>query len=104
MIVDLSYPSGRSVNNGISPTLSSVTYASADAVFRFIKQLGQNTMLIKVDLKSSYRMVPIHPQDQHLFGVCWDDEIFVDQALPFGLPLAPKLFMAVADAIVWALL
>ena len=44
-------------------------------------------------------MVPIHPQDRQLFGVYWDDQIFVDQTLPFGLSSAPKLFTAVADAI-----
>ena len=104
MIVDLSYPNGRSVNDGILSSLCSVSYAALDAALRFIKQLGRNTMLIKVDLRNAYRLVPIHPQDRHLFGVRWDDQVFVDQALPFGLSSAPKLFTAVADAIGWALL
>lgn len=104
MIVDLSYPSGRSINDGILSSLCSVIYAALDAALRFIKQLGRNTMLIKVDLRNAYRLVPIHPQDRHLFGVRWDDQVFVDQALPFGLSSAPKLFTAVADAIGWALL
>ena len=104
MIVDLSYPEGRSVNDGISSALCSVSYPSIDEALSFIKQWGRNTLLLKVDLKSAYRMVPIHPQDRHLFGVCWEDQVFVDQALPFGLSSAPILFTAVADAIGWALL
>ena len=75
-----------------------------DEALMFIKRLGRNTLLIKVDLKSAYQMVPIHPQDWHLFGICWEDQVFVNQALPFGLCSAPKLFSAVTDAIGWSLL
>ena len=103
MIVDLSYPEGRSVNDGIPPGLCSLKYSSVDDALPFIRRLGHGTLLIKVDLKSAYRMVPIHTQDRHLFGICWDGHIYVDQALPFGLRSAPKLFSAVADAIGWAL-
>ena len=99
MIVDLSYPSGRSINDGLSPMISLVTYALVDAALRFIKQLGWNTMSIKVDLKSVYRMVPIHPQDRQLFGVWWDDQILLTRHCPFGLYSARKLFTTVPDAI-----
>ena len=103
MIVDLSHPSGRSVNDGISPLLCSLQYSSLDDALSFVKQLGQGTVLIKVDLRSAYRLVPVHPQDRHLFGINWGGYVYVDQALPFGLRSAPKLFTAVADAIGWAL-
>ena len=54
-------------------------------------------------MKSAYRIVPIHPQDHYLFGISWDGNTYVDQALPFGLRSTPKLFTAVADALGWAL-
>ena len=44
-------------------------------------------------------MIPIHPQDQHLLGVQWENCSYVDKRLPFGLRSAPKIFSAVADAI-----
>ena len=103
MIVDLSYPSGRSVNDGISADLCSLQYASIDNALQFVTTLGQGTLLIKVDLKNAYRVVPTHPADCHLFGISWENHIYIDQALPFGLRSAPKLFTAVADAIGWAL-
>ena len=103
MIVDLSHPFGRSVNDGISPLLCSLWYSSLDDALLFIKQLGEGTVLIKVDLNSAYRLVPLHPQDRHLFGIEWEGNVYVDQALPFGLRSAPKLFTAVVDAIGWAL-
>ena len=33
--------------------------------------------------------------------MCWDKRVFVDNALPFGLRSAPKIFNAVADALEW---
>lgn len=77
---------------------------SVDNAFKFIIRLGCGTHLIKVDLKSAYRVVQIHPQDRHLFNICRDEHVYVDQALPFGLRSAPLLLKAVADAIGWALI
>lgn len=54
--------------------------------------MGVGTHITKVDLKSVYRIVPIHPEDRHLLGICWDNNVYVDQALPFGLRSAPKLY------------
>lgn len=48
--------------------------------------------------------MPVHPHDRHLLGMCWEGQVFIDQALPFGLRSAPKLFTAVADAVGRALL
>lgn len=57
----------------------------------------------KLDLKAAYRMVPVHPDDQPLLGIMWQGETNVDQALPFGLRSAPKIFTAVADGLEWAM-
>ena len=103
MIVDLSHPHGRSVNDGIDSELCSLQYASVDDAVRFLLTLGQGSSLIKVDLKSAYRIVPVHPRDRHLLGIQWEGKVYVDMALSFGLRSAPLLFTAVADAIGWAL-
>ena len=66
MIVDLSYPRDRSVNSGISSEHSSITYAKLDDAVEIILNLGVGTQLVKLDLKSAYRIVPVHPQDHHL--------------------------------------
>ena len=103
MIVDLSFPFGRSVNDGISSTLASVSYSSVDDAVRRILHLGKGTQLVKVDLRQAYRQIPVHPQDQHLLAIAWERSVYVDRALPFGLRSAPKIFTAVADMIAWAL-
>ena len=61
-------------------------------------------MLAKFDLQSAYQVVLVHPQDQHFLGCSWEDQIYLDTALPFGLCSAPKLYSAVADALARAML
>ena len=75
MIVDLFFPLGRGVNDGISSTLASVSYSSVDDDVRRILHLGKRTQLVKVDLKQAYRQVPVHPQDQHLLAVSWERSV-----------------------------
>ena len=60
-------------------------------------QAGQGSLLAKVDIEAAYRLVPVHPQDRVLQEVRWNDSIFVDSMLPFGLRSAPKVFNVIAD-------
>ena len=101
LITDLSHPRGASVNDGIDPQLCSLSYVSVDDAVRAIWRLGVGTVLAKFDLESSYQQIPVHPQDRRLLGVMWGGQHYVDGALPFGLRSAPKLFNAVADALLW---
>ena len=101
LIVDLSYPEGKSINDGISSELCSLQYVKVDDVARKVLQLGPGTLMTKIDIKSAYRVVPVHPQDRCLLGMQWDGKVFVDSALPFGLQSAPKIFNALADALEW---
>ena len=104
LIVNLSSPIGGSVNDGISPAACSVEYVRLDEAVRRCARLGKGTSLVKVDIKSAYRIVPVHPDDRHLLCVAWRGDVFVDTALPFGLRSAPVIFSAVADALLWIML
>ena len=90
LILDLSAPEGWSVNDGIDPSLCT-----------FLSVKGQGSLMAKIDIKSAYRIVPIHPEDRHLLGMVWEDKLYVDTALPFGLRSAPIIFTTIADAIEW---
>ena len=103
LIVDLSYPKGASVNDGVDPELCSLTYTSVDEAVQRILRRGRGALLAKLDIASAYRIVPVHPHDRPLLGMAWKQQHLVDAALPFGLRSAPKLFNAVADALLWAL-
>ena len=91
LILDLSSPRGRSVNNGIARDLSSFSYISVADI----------ALLAKSDIKHDYRQVPVHPDDRLLLGVRWNGQLFCDATLPFGLRSALIIFSAVADALQW---
>ena len=74
---------------------------TVDHIAAVVRDLGRGTMMAKVDIKSAYRMVPVHPDDRPLLGMRWKDRIFIDKTLLFGLRSAPIIFSAVADAIEW---
>ena len=103
LIVDLSSPTGASVNDAISPDSCHMRYASVLDAAQLILRLGPGTQMAKVDLQNAYRIVPVHPDDHHLLGLRWGQEVYVDTALPFGLRSAPKIFSALADALAWVL-
>ncbi len=99
LIVDLSFPSGSSVNDGVDPELCSLQYTSVDAACQKVLELGKAVVLVKFDLSGAFRTVPVHPDDRHLLGMHWRDSIYVDKVLPFGLQSAPKLYNNIADGL-----
>ena len=56
--MDLSSPKGRSVNDGISSSWSTLTYASVDHLATLILEQGRGAFLVKADIQEAYRMVP----------------------------------------------
>ena len=101
LIVNLSFPSGHSINDAISPAHSSFRYVTVRQVTELIPQ---GSSLAKIDLKAAFRRVPVHPADQHYLGISWRDRTLCDRALPFGLRSAPIIFNAVADGLAWAMI
>jgi len=101
LIVDLSHPPGCSVNDHIPKSLCSLSYITIDNAIQNILNYGQHTILAKVDIKSAFRLVPVHPADRHFLGMRWRKQIYIDSCLPFGLCSAPKLFNILADLVSW---
>ena len=99
LIVDLSSPAGSSINNGIREDWASLHYVSVDQAAQKALDLGQNALMAKCDIKSAFRIIPVHPEDKPLLGMQWRDSTYMDSVLPFSLRSAPKLFNAVADAL-----
>ena len=103
LIVDLSHPTGASVNDGIEPELCTLKYTSVDEAVRVVLSSGSGTVMAKFDIQSAYRIVPVHPEDRPLLGMRWRGHLYIDTALPFGLRSAPKVFNALADGLAWGL-
>jgi len=84
LIHHLSWPLGDSVNDGISDDAARVQYTSFDQVIENIARLGPGTLLAKADVKSAFRLLPVHPADQPLLGFTFDGCMYYDLCLPFG--------------------
>ena len=85
------------------PEHCSLKYITVDSAIEQIRQIGYGTLLEKIDIKSAFRLLPVHPADCHLLSVRWDQHIFIDTCLPFRLRSAPKLFNVLADLLSWIL-
>ena len=97
LIVDLSHPKHHSINDGVPSSLCSIQYITIDDAVQKIIDWGPGTQMAKIDIKSAFRLIPVHPADRHLLGMKWKEYTFIDTCLPFGLRSAPKLFNVLAD-------
>ena len=103
LIIDLSTPVGGSVNEGIDPNLTLLTYPRVQDTVRLIKAAGSGALMAKLDLKAAYRHVLVHPDHQSLLAIRWGSTTYLDTTLPFGLCSAPKLFTAMANGLAWCM-
>ena len=101
LIVNLSFPKGHSVTDGVEPELCSLSDTSVDRAVQRILTRGAGARLAKFDVEGAYRTVSVHPEDRHLLGMRWRGVLHIDTVLPFGLRSAPKIYNAIADALLW---
>lgn len=100
VIHDASRPVGQAIND--YATLTTVKYQTLDEAYNLAKP---TFYMAKVDLKSAYRSVPIHPSDYCLTGLEWHFEgeeqpaYLFDCRLPFGASLAPSIFNRLTQAV-----
>ena len=70
-IVALSALEGSSVNDGTARDLCSTSYLAMDDVIACIVRLGEESLIVNMDIKQAYCNVPIHPDDHPLLGMKW---------------------------------
>ena len=90
VILDLSYPLGDSVNaavpaNELDGCDFKMRLPNPWSLAWGILECGRGAQLNKVDLSRAYRQLRTCPLDWPLLTVGWDDKVFVDIAVPFGL-------------------
>ena len=101
LIHHLSYPHGTSVNDGISPEHSHVTYARIDDAIQLVKKVGVGGFLAKTDIKNAFRVIPIQPEDFHLLGMFWRGKYYYDRCLPMGCSSSCKIFESFSTSLEW---
>ena len=68
-----------SINDFIDPDDFSLSYCTIDDAYDFINQMGPRTLLSKIDLKDAFRLIPAHPSQWNLLGICCKTRFYVDQ-------------------------
>ena len=102
-IYHLSYPPGDSINDHIPKDPFSLSYVRVDDAIHILQSLGKGAFMAKTDLKSAFRLIPIHPNDWSLLGIYWQSQYYVDMYLPFGVRSGPFLFNLLSDGLEWIL-
>ena len=59
--------------------------------------------MIKRDLKSAFRYVPVSWLDQWCLIFEWKGQYYMELFLPFGLRTSPRIFNLFSEAIHWIL-
>lgn len=103
MIINLSSPAGRSVNNFIDPQECTVKYSSFDEAVQMIQNLGPNALIGKMDVSNAFRLLPVRPQDFSLFGFKFMGNYYIDKCLPMGCSIPCALFEKFSSFFHWAL-
>lgn len=84
--MDLSSPSGLSVNDGIDPDEFTMQYITVDQIILMISSYGLGALIAKFDVEAAYHNIAVYPSDRYLLGMRWRKHYYVDLELPFGLP------------------
>lgn len=101
LIQHLSYPKGESVNDFIDQKLCSVQYSSFDHAVDMVSSLGAGALLGKMDIKSAFRLLPIHPSDFQLLGFKLLGKYYVDKVLSLGCAMSCHLFESFSTFLDW---
>ena len=104
VIVDFSFPPGKSINDGISK-VSYLDYEvefslpSVQSMVKRINELGPGCLLYKRDLKGAFRQFCTDPGDYVFSGICIDGVIYIDTRLAMGLRSASYCCQSVTEIV-----
>ena len=103
VILDLSFPVGRSVNDGVKKDIYLdmyfyLNYPSVDTIVDSLKNLGPTSLLYKVDISRAFRHIRIDPGDLDVLDIK-HQQLFIDCTLPFGFRHGSIFFQRCTDAV-----
>lgn len=103
--MDLSSPHDDSdhpsVNDLIDKEDCSLSYVRIEDAISIIQNLGRETTMCKTDISDAFKLIPIHPSQWHLYGICWENKHYFYTRLAFGCRSSPKIFDTLSRAVCW---
>ena len=103
-IMDLSWPKGASVNNGVAKdiylgTHYNLKFPSVDFITNSLRNLGPSAQMFKIDISRAFRHIKVDPGDIDLLGIRFENKHFLDRSLAFGFHRGSLIFQRCTDAI-----
>ena len=106
--MDLSFPLGRSVNDGINKNSYCgeeirLTYPTIDTLAKRIYELSKSgtVKIWKKDLLRAFRQIYLCPSQYSLIDYRWRNLLYFDKVVPMGLKLAAYICQRVTNAVVY---
>jgi hypothetical protein len=101
IIHNLSFPAGTSINDNILPDFKSVEYATVHDAIALIKSVGVGAFCAKCDIKKAFRLIPLRPDQYHLFCFQFEGRFYFDKCLQMGASSACRIFETFSSALQW---
>ena len=104
IIMDLSWPHGESVNDGVSTNLyvdgpARIYLPTVDYMEARLLEMGKGAYMYKTDLSRGYRQLRVDPTDWPLLSFTHRGGLFVDICPPFGLRSAAHCMQRTSEAV-----
>ena len=89
VIIDLSWPKGSSINDGIHKdsylgTDSSLSFPTVENITDALKHLGKGSHLFKIDISHEFCHIKVDPEAYEILGLHWDGKDFINTCVLFG--------------------
>lgn len=90
IIMDLSSPRGSSINDFIEKEDYTLHYTTFDEALTLVSSFGTRALMVKLDLKHTFRRCPVSPNDWDLLGIilciCWANSTWISTYLSASVP------------------
>ena len=103
-IMDLSWPKGTSINNGVAKdvylsTHYELKFPSVDLITNSLRNLGPSAQMFKIDISRAFHHIKVDPGDIDLLGIKFGNQYFLNCSLAFGFRHGSLIFQHCTDAI-----
>ena len=104
VIMDLSWPEGAAVNDGVDSDVyvdgpARISLPTVDFMEARLLTLGPGAYMYKTDLARGYRQLRVDPIDWPLLGFQHEGNIYMDMCPPFGLKSSAMCMQRTTEAI-----
>ena len=108
IILDLSFPEGNSVNDGLDKTKYLgddivLNFPTVDKLAEIMVKKGIRCLMFKKDLKRYYRQIFVDPVDAVKLGYMFENEMYFDDALPMGVTSSAYIAQRITNAVIFIL-